>query len=69
MKRKNFITEILEKWPYFGTTFFVVHNIVDENEQTGECLLAINKHGIKVINIKDREEILKIALNEVIYLN
>ncbi|EJW80081.1 hypothetical protein WUBG_09012, partial [Wuchereria bancrofti] len=66
--RANFL-EILEKWSYFGTTFFVVHNIVDENEQTGECLLAINKYGINVINIKSREEILKIALTEIISTN
>lgn len=63
------ITEILEKWPYFGTTFFHVHDVIDENMETGECLLAINKYGIKIINIKDREEILEIALTEVIDLN
>ncbi|EFO17712.1 hypothetical protein LOAG_10785 [Loa loa] len=66
--RANFL-EILEKCPYFGMTFFFVYNVIDENEQTGECLLAINKHGIKVININDREEILKIALTEIISTN
>ncbi|CAG9530057.1 unnamed protein product [Cercopithifilaria johnstoni] len=66
---RAYFLEILEKWPYFGTTFFIVHNIVDENDETGECILAINKHGIKIINIQNREEILKIALTEIISTN
>uniref|UniRef100_A0A0R3S325 FERM domain-containing protein n=1 Tax=Elaeophora elaphi TaxID=1147741 RepID=A0A0R3S325_9BILA len=66
---RAYFLEILEKWPNFGTTFFFVHNVVDGNEQTGECLLAVNKHGIKVITVKDREEILKIALTEIISTN
>lgn len=45
-----------------------MQNIIYANEQTGKCLLAINKHGIRVININDREELLKIALIEVILI-
>uniref|UniRef100_A0A915PIB3 FERM domain-containing protein n=1 Tax=Setaria digitata TaxID=48799 RepID=A0A915PIB3_9BILA len=66
---RAYFLEVLEKWPYFGTTFFYVHNIIDESRQTGECLLAINKYGIKVINIKDHEEIFKITLAEILSTN
>ncbi|VDM92703.1 unnamed protein product [Litomosoides sigmodontis] len=66
---RAYFLEILEKMPYFGTTFFLVHNISYENEQTGECLLAINKCGIRAIDIKDREELLKIALIEITSTN
>ncbi|VDN04137.1 unnamed protein product [Thelazia callipaeda] len=66
---KAHFLEVLEKWPYFGTTFFLVQNIIDGDEETGQCLLAINKHGIKAINIKDRGEIMKIELAEIMSTN
>lgn len=59
------LAELLEKWPYFGTTFFFVGNAIDGEQRTGECLLAISKHGIKVISLKDREELMEIALPQV----
>uniref|UniRef100_F1KSK8 Myosin-XV n=1 Tax=Ascaris suum TaxID=6253 RepID=F1KSK8_ASCSU len=61
--------ELLEKWPLFGSTFFYMRNIIDGDKNTGECLLAVNKYGLKFLRLSTRETIAEFGLSQVLSTN
>jgi len=57
--------ELLQTWPLFGSTFFYIHDVSDIRIQ-GECLLAINRHGLKFLHMMTHETLTEHRLGEVI---
>lgn len=64
----DFFLEIIEKWPLFGAAFFFVKRIVNKSQTVLDCVLAINKDGVRILTNQTHELILHYRLNEVIFL-
>lgn len=66
LPKKLFVSaELLEKWASFGSAFFFVDDFIDDRQQTGKCLIAINKNGLRVMTLKDRKIVDEFALRQV----
>lgn len=46
-----FFSEILSKWPLFGSSFFAVKRVPEGKEKGGEHILALNRHGVHFIDL------------------
>lgn len=42
-----------------------MRNIIDGDKNTGECLLAVNKYGLKFLRLSTRETIAEFGLSQV----
>ncbi|XP_078318920.1 unconventional myosin-XV-like isoform X3 [Crassostrea virginica] len=58
--------EILSRWPLFGSTFFSIRNPPTQPAIIGECILAVNKHGIHFLSLDTHETILQYSFSEVL---
>ncbi|XP_056017857.1 unconventional myosin-XV-like isoform X8 [Ostrea edulis] len=58
--------DILSRWPLFGSTFFSIRNPPTQPVIKGECILAVNKHGIHFLSLDTHETILKYSFSEVL---
>lgn len=46
-----FHSEILWKWPLFGSSFFAVKRVPEGKEKGGDHILALNRHGVHFIDL------------------
>lgn len=44
-------SEILWKWPLFGSSFFAVKRVPEGKEKGGDHILALNRHGVHFIDL------------------
>uniref|UniRef100_A0A0N5AY33 MyTH4 domain-containing protein n=1 Tax=Syphacia muris TaxID=451379 RepID=A0A0N5AY33_9BILA len=65
--RQKFL-ESLSKWPLFGSQFIFIFDAVDGDKHTGDCLLVINKHGLKFLNTSN-QSIPDIPLTQILTTN
>uniref|UniRef100_A0A914D141 FERM domain-containing protein n=1 Tax=Acrobeloides nanus TaxID=290746 RepID=A0A914D141_9BILA len=65
MEARRMFLEKLEKWPLFGASFFFVKRVNAEKVQLLEAIVAINKHGIRVLTSDTHEAVLHHTLNEI----
>ncbi|VDK50808.1 unnamed protein product [Anisakis simplex] len=63
--------EVLERWPLFGSTFFYIQSLVDSemNLMIGECLIAINKFGLRFLTLQTHETVAEYNLAQVLSTN
>ncbi|KAF8768300.1 Unconventional myosin-XV like protein [Argiope bruennichi] len=55
--------EILQKWPLFGSCFFGIKMLEDNNEE--ESILAINKMGANVLDIQSHETLWRFSFSAI----
>ncbi|CAL1291303.1 unnamed protein product [Larinioides sclopetarius] len=55
--------EILQKWPLFGSCFFGIKMLEENNEE--EAILAINKMGANVLDIESHETLWRFSFSAV----
>nr|XP_034311051.1 unconventional myosin-XV isoform X10 [Crassostrea gigas] len=66
MECKARFVDILSRWPLFGSTFFSIRNPPTQPAIKGECILAVNKHGIHFLSLDTHETILHYSFSEVL---
>jgi len=47
----SLLSEILSKWPLFGSSFFAVKRVPEGKEKGADHILALNRHGVHFIDI------------------
>jgi len=57
--------ELISAWAYFGSSFFYIKHC-SHTSINGECILAINKHGIHFLAADKRDTLLGYSYNEII---
>ncbi|XP_064594768.1 unconventional myosin-XV-like isoform X2 [Liolophura sinensis] len=55
--------EILSRWMLFGSTFF---NVKSVPQVSGECLLAVNKHGVNFLDKSSHESVMSYSFSEIL---
>lgn len=59
------ILEIVSKWNLFGASFFYVQRVITKRQNVMECVVAINKQGVRILANETHECLLHFPLNEV----
>ncbi|XP_003378742.1 putative MyTH4 domain protein [Trichinella spiralis] len=57
--------DLLQTWPLFGSTFFYIPSVSDPRAK-GECLMALNRHGVQFLDIHTHEVLFEFRLNEIL---
>lgn len=59
-------TEILSKWPLFGSSFFAVKRVPVGKDKGVDHILALNRHGVHFIDLVTHETLMHYPYSEVI---
>ncbi|KRX63936.1 Unconventional myosin-XV [Trichinella sp. T9] len=59
------IVDLLQTWPLFGSTFFYIPSVSDPRAK-GECLMALNRHGVQFLDMHTHEVLFEFRLNEIL---
>ncbi|KRX63935.1 Unconventional myosin-XV [Trichinella sp. T9] len=57
--------DLLQTWPLFGSTFFYIPSVSDPRAK-GECLMALNRHGVQFLDMHTHEVLFEFRLNEIL---
>jgi hypothetical protein len=64
----NFVfTEVLEKWPLFGSSFFAVRRDADPAERS-ESILALNRNGVHFLDVISHVSLISIQWWKYIFI-
>jgi PAS domain-containing protein len=62
--RQQFL-QISEKWPLFGASFYFVRRVITKGRELGECVIAVNKQGVRVLANKSHQVLLHYTFAEI----